>query len=514
MYQLLQRSFTLVLLLVTMASQGFSDEPLLALQSASSHRLLATIEGLGLPDPIAAAGIDSASTLELLQNAIDLDSPSGCLVFLSEDRPHLIIALPLIKIQGFLEALPSFGGSNFTRESDGVYRLGEKGSFYASQSGPFLLIGDSRRFLQDASLFVVGQAWDDVRDDILLKANLNRLPAIQKGMLLKETLSLLNSKPAAELLLNFDSLKEHFFAGLQRFLIQSIFESSSFELALNRETNGAMTVRIATVERTSDTQVSSAFLSVEGTKPFLALDFANRLSTKTTMEAIGWARQMEKRISDAIDKISVVDRSDSRTTKLALRFLSNLIQQSVQNERIDGLLTIGNSQDDFYGLGAVAVANGPELAKQLQELLLSLQSYGLAFQDLRTATVRDPSSVDAAINLPADLLSSIGLHSTATPRMHVKLTGGKLFVAIGSEAEHLMGLSQMTSHDAELRPISLVGDMSAGKGLIKSMSNLPIPFSQMRLKVSITDQGRLYECVLNNDKPLDVQSTAAFGAGR
>lgn len=360
-----------------------ADEPIFTVQSSSTVRLLEVVQKLGLPDPITSTGLDSKATLDRLSDSISLNAPSGGFVFLTSERPQLVICLPLTNINTFMNALDAFASTAPVLASNGVYAIGKEDKFFAKQAGSFLLISDSPKFLGDAANTMLVRPWTNVKDDIKLIADFQRMLPAGKTQLVAELLSMTTTKPTAGLYLNGDSLKEHLRYGLQLFFAQSLFECRSFELALNAAENDEIRIQLNTQEDTTALRIPSAFQHSQANNASLAIDFTSRLSEANTQETLKWISSWEKELLSSIGDDSIQNRSDLDSTKRIVQFLSELVKQSVSNRKVDCYGSFGTDNDQSYLAGAVALVDSAKVAQQLTDALAAAKQLGLTYADLR-----------------------------------------------------------------------------------------------------------------------------------
>ncbi len=491
--------FGLLLVSLCLVNVAVSDEPIFTLQSAGTTRLLEVVQKLGLPDPIASAGLDSKATLDRLSDSVALNAPSGGFIFLTAERPHLVVCLPLKEIGGFMKALDAFATTAPTASPNGIFEIGKKeNKFFAKQAGAFLLFSDSSKFLTDAADAIVTKPWTAVNDDIRLKADFRRMLPNTKTLLLSELMSMTTTKPTAGLYFNADSVTEHLRYGLQQFFGQSLFECRSFELALNASDAGEIRIQLHTEEDSTSLRIPSAFQFGQAANAAFAIDFTSKLSESNTQETLKWAANWEKEMLGAIDNDSIQNKSDVDSTKRIVKFLSGVIEQSVANRKLDCFATIGSVKEQGYLAGAIAVTDSAKLAQQLADALEAAKLIGLSFTDLRGKLGSTDSQADFLIDLPSNL-QILGVNGGDNAKLHVRIANQTLWIGIGNEGEQLRQL--ITSNPGNgLTPITLHCDLDV-EGIATTAENsnlLPFDFRKMKLNVQVTESGRLYEIVFSN----------------
>lgn len=487
---------SLFLVTIALASPVFSEQPIFTLQSASTTRLLNVVQKLGLPDPLASAGLDTKSTLDRLSDSVALNAPMGGLIFLTQERPHLVICLPLTNVGRFMNALDAFASTPPVPAPNGVYTIGKEDKFFAKQAGTFLLLSDSPKYLPDAADTMISNPWSSVTDDVVLKADFTRMPAMGKSLLLAELMSMTTTKPTAGLYLNVDSVTEHLRYGLQQYFGQSLFECRSFDIALNTSANGEIRVQLQTQEDTSSLRTPSTFQYSQPNKASFALDFTSKLSEANMQETLKWVANWEKDLLGSIDNDSIQDKSDLDSTKRIVKFFSGLIQQSVANRKVDCFATIGSANDQAYLAGSIALADSAKLAQQLTEALEAARQIGLSFTDLGAKNVAGEALADFLIDLPKNM-SILGVKNENS-KLHVRIANQGLWVGIGNESEQLRE-RVIATPDKGLAPITIDCDLDVeGIAAGENSNLLPFNFRKMKLNVQVNDSGRLYEIVFSN----------------
>ena len=493
-----QTTFLACLLVSCLLAQASkADEPIFTVQSSSTPRLLEAVQKLGLPDPIASAGLDSKATLDRMSDSISLKAPSGGFIFLTPERPQLVVCLPLANINTFMNALDAFASTAPVPAPNGVYAIGKEGTFFAKQAGAFLLLSDSPKFLGDAANVMIAKPWTNVKDDILLKADFQRMFPAGKSMLLAELMSMTTAKPTAGLYLNADSVREHLRYGLQQFFAQSLFECRSFELALNASANDEIHIQLNTQEDTTALRIPSTFQHSQASNASLAIDFASKISDANTQAALAWVANWEKELLGAVDNDAIQNKSDLNSTKRIVKFFSALAEQSIANRKVDCFAAIGANDDKGYLAGAVALTDSGKVAQQLTDALEAAKQLGLSFTDLRAAGNSADSQADYVIDLPKGM-QVLGVNSGESGKLRVRIANQGLWIGIGNVSEQLRQ-AVVTAPDKGLSPVAIHCDLDAPGSEASENSNiLPFNFRKMKLNVQVTDSGRLYTIVFAN----------------
>ncbi|MDX1928017.1 MAG: hypothetical protein SFV81_15940 [Pirellulaceae bacterium] len=502
-----------VLVSICLVNAARAEEPVFTVQSSSTVRLLEVVQKLGLPDPIASAGLDGKATLDRMSDSISLNSPSGGFIFVTPERPQLVICLPLANINTFMNALDAFTSSAPVPAPNGVYAMRKDDKFYAKQAGAFLLLSDSPKFLGDAANALNASPWTNVKDDIRLKADFQRMFPTAKSLLLAELLSMTTTKPTAGLYLNEDSIQEHLKYGLQQFLAQSLFESRSFEFALNASANDEIRVQLTTQEDTTALRVPSMFKPSQAPNGSFMIDFASKISDANTQETLRWIANWETELLGAVDNDSIQNKSDVDSTKRIVKFFSGLAEQAVVNHKLDCFAAIGSNEQKGYLAGAVALTDSAKLAQQLADALEAAKQIGLNFTDLRAAGSSTDVLADYLIDLPKDM-QVLGVSGGENGKLHVRVANQGLWVGIGNESEQLRQ-QVIATPDTGLSPVAIHCDLDAeGNQASENSTLLPFNFRKMKLNVQVTDAGRVYDIVLGNlsKTPLATPNVSAQAA--
>ena len=271
-----------------------------------------------------------------------------------------------------------------------------------------LLLSDSPKFLNDAASKLSLNPWTTITDDIKLTADFQRLLAPAKAMLMDELLSLTTVEPSAGLYFNAESMREYLKYGVQKYLISSLFDCRSFELALNIPANGEVHVKLSTQEDTTALRTPSMFTHQLGSNTSFAVDFTSKLSEASTQAALKWAADWENEILAAIDNDSIQDKSDLSSAKKVVKLFSQLIGESVANRKIDSYVSLGTNQANEYLAGAIALNDSAKVASLLSDALIAARPIGLTFTDLKSNGQSSDALADYLIDLPSGLLPLSG----------------------------------------------------------------------------------------------------------
>ncbi len=488
--------FCLVTFAVSSTERIRAEEPIFVVQSSGSVRLLQVLQEIGLPDPITSAGLDTQTTLARMSQAISLNATSGGVIYVTPERPHLIVCLPLSNAGGFMSALEAFSKNSPTLEASGVYSMGQEDKFYAKQAGTMLLLSDSPKFLNDAASTLSLKPWASITDDIKLTADFQRLLAPAKAMLMEELLSLTTVEPTSGLYFNAESMREYLKFGLQKYLFSSLFDCRSFELALNIPATGEVHVKLSTQEDTTTLRTPSMFTNHIGSNASFALDFTSKLSEANTQTALKWAADWEKEILAAIDNDSIQDKSDLNSAKRVVKFFTALVSESLVNRKIDSYISLSTNQANEYLAGAVALNDSAKIASLLTDALNAARPLGLAFTDLKANGQSSDAQADYLIDLPSGLLT-LSANSEKNPRLHIRIANQVLWLGVGNEGERLR---QVVGNkiDGGLSPMSLYCDIQSTDAAYDVENLLPLNFRKLKLNVQVSEVGRVYEVVLSN----------------
>lgn len=485
--------------LVAFASATFdfarAEEPIFVVQSSSSVRLLQVLQEIGLPDPIAAAGLDTKATLERMSKSVAINATAGGLIYVTPERPHLIVCLPLSNAGSFMTALEAFSKDSPALEFNGVYAVGKEDKFFAQQAGQMLLMCDSPEFLNDAATMLTAKPWPKISDDIKLSGNFQRLLAPAKAMLLEEVLSMTTVEPASTLYLSTESIREYLKYGLQKYLADSLFDCRAFELALNLPANGEIQLKLSTQEDTTPLRASSMFTHQVGANSMFALDFASQLTEANTQAALSWVTAWEKDLLGAIDNDSIQDKSDLDSAKRVVKFFAELVNQTVNGRKIDSFVSVGSNESDAYIAGGVALSDSAKVAGLLADALNAARPIGISYTDLKTNGQPSDAQADYLIDVPASLLTS-SKNSDATTKLHVRIANQVLWIGVGNEGERLR-TSVIKTADNGQSPMSLHCDFDSASS-VDTMNVLPLNFRKLKLNVQVTDTGREYDVVLSD----------------
>ncbi len=473
-----------------------AEEPIFVVQSSGSARLLQVLQEIGLPDPITSAGLDTQATLAKMSQAISLNATSGGLIYVTPERPHLIVCLPLSSAGGFMSALEAFSKNAPTLEASGVYSMGPEDKFYAKQAGTMLLLSDSPKFLNDAANTLSLRPWASITDDIKLTANFQRLLAPAKAMLMEELLSLTTVEPTSGLYFNAESMREYLKFGLQKYLFSSLFDCRSFELTLNIPATGEVHVKLSTQEDTTAHRTPSMFTNHIGSDASFALDFTAKLSEANTQAALNWAADWEKDILAAIDNDSIQDKSDLNPAKRVVRFFTELVSESVVNRKIDSYVSLSTNQANEYLAAAVVLNDSAKIASLLTDALSAARPIGLTFTDLKAAGQSSDAQADYLIDLPSGLLT-LSAGSEKNLQLHVRITNQAIWLGVGNEGERLRQLTG-NKPDGGTSPMSLYCDIKSTDASNEIENLLPLNFRKLKLNVQVSDVGRVYDAVLSN----------------
>ena len=503
----------LVAFVVSTLNVARAEDPIFVVQSSSSVRLLQVLQEVGLPDPIAAAGLDTKSTLDRMSQAVSIDSTAGGLIYVTPERPHLIVCLPLNNAGSFMTALAALSKDSPALEFNGVYAVGKEDKFYAKQAGQMMLMCDSPEFLTDATDLMISKPWQKITDDIKLTGDFQRLPGPAKALLLKELLSMTTSTPPNALYFNAESIREYLKYGLQKYIADSIFDCRSFELALNIPASGEVSVKLSTQEDTTILRTPSMFTHELSANSIFALDFASRLSEDNVKGALNWVTAWEKEILAAIDNDSIQDKSDLDSAKRVLKFFVEVMNQAVSGRKIDSFVSLGSNESDMYVAGGIALSESGKIAAQLADALNAARPIGLTYTDLKANGKSPETQADYLIELPAGLSLS-GKNSNATSKLHVQVANQVLWIGVGNESERLRNVVARGADNGQ-SPVNLYCDLKSNENSIDTVNLLPLNFRKLKLNVQVTDSGRVYDVVLSNpgEKP-NAPSVAAQAAAR
>lgn len=478
---------------------AFANEPLIQIKAKNSRRLVTIAESLGLPDPFAAAGMGSADNIDTFKDVLHLEAPVGGIVFITDKLPRLVIALPVERIEDIVAIVPGLKPDDLKKDKDGIAQFGEQSKVLAIKTAGYVLIGDDRICLRDAAAFLTANPLTSVRDDVSVNVSLNKLHAVQRALLLKETLSMLNAKPTTEIAFDSESLKEYLRFGLQRYLVQSIFESQSFEIAANERATGELTIQLRTIEDASNFQLPSQFAYVGSTTPTVSLDFASRLSPETVNQVIAWAKNTEKDLLNAIGGDAVTNKGDLAATASIVHCITEMVTQSVSQHSADNFFTLGNIEGKSYLFAGFIVQDGSYLTAQLEKGLSGCKELGVVFQDLRTADEQaQKNQVNVVFDLPSDT-KLLGMTLEPNSKLHLQLINNRLSLAIGEEAERIHVASQSNHSVKNIAPVTFYCDLSAGNELasgVGKLSLLPQGFRKLKWTIQVSELGRDYDFVL------------------
>ena len=495
--------FCCVLAIVSSSfGRSAAEEPIFTIQSSSTLRLLNVLQEIGLPDPIASSGVDSTTLLERMSSTLSLKAPSGGFVYVAPERPYFVGCLPLTTTSGFMNALKAFSKTAPVQEPNGVFSIGTEDKLYFKQAGDFLLFCDSPKYLSDAATTLSLKPWTVVTDDLKLTGELNRLMPPAKALLLEELLSMTTTEPAAGLYFNPESISEHLRYGLQKYMADSLFESRSFELALNIPASGEIQARLSTVEDANALRVPSAFTNQATPNTAFAIDFSSKLSEANAQATLTWISAWEKDLLATIDSDAIEDKSDVDSTKRIVKLLTEVVNQAVVNRKVDGFASIGNSDSQGYLAGGVALKDSVKVAATLSEAMTAARKIGLTFTDLKA---QGDSAQDAnaayLIDLPKGF-SILGVPANENAKLHVRIANQSLWVGLGNESERLRNAVAVVP-DAGQAPMSLHCDFSSSNSAEEVATTLPLNFRKLKLNVQLTETGRVYDIVLSSpgEKP-------------
>lgn len=506
----LTSSIALVLCL-SVTDRCTASSPLISLQSPSVKRILQVGQELGLEDPLAAIGLDSAATLSTLDAFINTDATCGASVHLDQGNPHLVICLKLRDRNTFVEALTQLAGAAPTQDSNNIYRIGGKSPMFAKQSGEYILLSDEGRFLIEAAELVTSKDWSHTpHHDVQLTANLSQLLPKDKATLIHELTTTFVLAPTTEIALNLDSVSEHLRSAMQLYMIQSLADCWSLQVSADVTKSGAIHIVIQTAEDVGKIRTTSSFSLPESAHSNLAFDFTTQIPGQTRQIVKAWARNWEADMLRTVEGDHVQDPADGEAGKSIIRCLAALLNQCADANQLDCFLASGERDGTSYLSGALAVQDGKQLAMLARQALEAGNKFGLRFSDLQQLPGGSgQADLDVAIELP-EVADLGGLRlvpddksqgNAASPALlHIQIQNNACSISLGNEGERLRQLAVQNAK-APSDPLTLTCNLGAGELSPRESSTLPFGMRQMKLKTQFTEVGRTFEILLEKQPP-------------